>query len=174
MPSHLCRNSETYKLICAVYHQKLKPELTWQPGTTQNYSESCFQLPLDSTQNATHRGRSRGSHVSPAVGLGSFWMQGDELLARGPAVVKRGRLEEIILKAQGKWSLLPRPLTAAQPRCWAHTGIFLPNQHMNRRGGESPAENSLTAVKARRKAIQNKKKIHILLSCRSGEKMYYK
>lgn len=160
VPSHLCRNSETYKLICAVYHQKLKPELTWQPGTTQNYSESCFQLPLDSTQNATHRGRSKGSHVSPAVGLGSFWMQGDELLARGPAVVKRGRLEEIILKAQGKWSLLPRPLTAAQPRCWAHTGIFLPNQHMNRRGGKAQLKTASQQSKKEKSHTEQEKNTH--------------
>lgn len=140
VPPHLCRNSEGYKLICAVHHQKLKLELTWQPGTTQNYFESCFQFPLGSTQNVTHWGRSRRTHVSPAVGLGSFWMQGHELLACGPAVVKgaslsRARLEEIILKAQDKWSILPRPLTAAWPD---HTGIFLPNRHMN--GGGTQLE----------------------------------
>lgn len=103
-------------------------------------------------------------------------MQGEELLARGPAVVKglslsRGRLEETILEAQDKWSVLPRPLTAAPPD---HTGVFLPNPHTNRRRGKSPAGNSLTAVKARRKPIESREKIHILLSCRSRDKMYYK
>lgn len=55
-------------LICAVHHQKLKLELTWQAGTTQNYFGSCFQLHLGSTQSATRWGRSRGSHVSPVSG----------------------------------------------------------------------------------------------------------
>lgn len=102
----------------------------------QKYSESCFRLPLGSTWNVTQWGRSRGSQVSPAdwaVLDAETWTAGLWSCSAERCISEQGQAGGNNPESTGQMERSPTP-----PHWPHHTGIFLPNRHMNRRG-EKPS-----------------------------------